>query len=493
MPIRKSGMAILITIGIYFALLIVLGRLTGRRSGNYSFFAGERRSRWWMVAIGMIGASISGVTFVSVPGMTLSSGMTYLQMCLGFIPGYLLVAFILLPIYYSLGSPTIYSYLEKALGRWSYRTGAVVFLVSDMLGAAVRFYLVCAILQQFVFGPMGFSFYITVPLMVAFIFVYTRRGGIRTLVYTDVFQTVCMIGALCLIIWHVAAALGMDIGDAVEAVCADERSRVFVWNDFRSPQNFWKQFVSGAFIVVVMTGLNQNMMQKNLTCKTLREAQKDMTLSGLLFTPVNMLFLGLGVLLAQLAEHSGMALPQSGDQLLPMFAASGMMGTTVTALFAIGIVAAAFSSADSSLTALSTSVCADIIGRTDSEKLRHWVHLAVAAVFVLIVFALQIAASQSLIDVIYTLASYTYGPLLGLFVMAMIAKRTGIRSRLADRIAPFMAIVSPLLCFGMNRMASALWHYSFGYELLLANALITMAGISIAAAIDNRTAIKRKA
>lgn len=480
MPRSINLMAILITIGIYFALLLALGRLTGRRSGNYSFFAGERRSRWWMVAIGMIGASISGVTFVSVPGMTLTSGMTYLQMCLGFIPGYLLVAFILLPIYYGLGSPTIYSYLDKALGRWSYRTGAAVFLVSDMLGAAVRFYLVCAILQQFVFARMGISFYITVPLMVLFIYIYTRRGGIRTLVYTDVFQTACMIGALCLIIWHVATALGMDFGDAVKAVCADERSRVFVWSDFRSPQNFWKQFVSGAFIVVVMTGLNQNMMQKNLTCKTLREAQKDMTLSGLLFTPVNMLFLGLGVLLAQLAESGGMALPQGGDQLLPMFAASGQMGQTVTVLFTIGIVAAAFSSADSSLTALSTSVCADIIGRTDSEKLRHRVHFAVSVLFVLIVFGLQMAGSQSLISVVYTLASYTYGPLLGLFAMAMIASRTKLRSRCADRIAPIVAVAAPLLCYGLDKTATALWHYSFGYELLLVNALITMAGLSAA-------------
>lgn len=476
-------MAILITILIYFALLLLMGRLTSSKGSNATFFAGERRSPWWMVAVGMIGASVSGVTFVSVPGMTLTSGMTYLQMCLGFIPGYLIVAFVLLPIYYKLESPTIYSYLGQTIGPRSYTTGALFFLLSDMLGAAVRFYLVCAILQEFAFGPMGLSFYITVPLMVALIYAYTRRGGIRTLVYTDVFQTVCMIGALCLIIYNVATALHLDFSGAIRGIMADSRSRVFVFDDFISPQNFWKQFIAGAFIVVVMTGLNQNMMQKNLTCKTLREAQKDMSLSGVLFTPVNMLFLGLGVLLAQLAESRGMALPANGDSLLPMFAASGQMGEAVVIMFTIGIVAAAFSSADSSLTALSTSMCIDVFHRSDSERLRHRVHIAVAIVFILIIFVLQIAGSKSLIDVVYTLASYTYGPLLGLFIIAMIFRRYGIHSRLTDSFSPYIAVASPILCYAINRMALSAG-YQFGYELLLLNALITIVGLAVAFAID---------
>jgi len=480
---KEEIMAILVTIVVYFALLLLIGRLTSSRGSNETFFAGERRSPWWMVAIGMIGASVSGVTFVSVPGMTLTSGMTYLQMCLGFIPGYLIVAFVLLPIYYKLGSPTIYSYLGESLGSRSYTTGAFFFMLSDMLGAAVRFYLVCAILQEFAFGPMGLSFYVTVPLMVALIYAYTRRGGIRTLVYTDVFQTLCMIGALCLIIHNVATALGLDFAGAVMAVAADERSRVFVMDDFLSPQNFLKQFVSGAFIVIVMTGLNQNMMQKNLTCKTLREAQKDMSLSGVLFTPVNLLFLGLGVLLAQLAESRGVPLPENGDSLLPMFAASGQMGQAVVVMFTIGVVAAAFSSVDSSLTALSTSLCVDIIRRSDSEKLRRRVHIAVAAVFVLIVFGLQMAGSKSLIDVVYTLASYTYGPLLGLFAVAMIARRRGVRSPLADRVSPIVATLSPILCYILGRMAQSAG-YRFGYELLLLNAMITIGGLAVAFAID---------
>lgn len=406
--------------------------------------------------------------------MTLTSGMTYLQMCLGFIPGYLIVAFVLLPIYYRMGSATIYSFLEQTLGPRSYTTGAAIFLVSDMLGAAVRFYLVCAILQQFVFGPLGVSFYITVPILVILIYAYTWRGGIRTLVYTDVFQTVCMIGALCLIIYNVAAALGMNLGEAVKAISADEHARIFVWDDFRSPQNFWKQFVNGAFIVVVMTGLNQNMMQKNLTCKTLREAQKDMTLSGLLFTPVNLLFLSLGILLSQLARQWGIDEPISGDSLLPMFAASGRLGTSVVVLFTIGIVAAAFSSADSALTALSTSFCIDVMKRSDSETMRHRVHIGITICFILIIFALQMAGSKSLINVVYTLASYTYGPLLGLFALGMIARRRGHFSPSADKAAPYAAIIAPLLCLAIEHTAARYLNYHIGYELLLINALITM-------------------
>ena len=296
-------MMILITILVYFALLMLFSRLTSRRSDNDTFYRGNRQSPWYMVAFGMVGASISGVTFVSVPGMVLHSDMTYMQTCLGFILGYVAVAFILLPVYYRMNLTTIYTYLYNRLGERSYKTGAWFFLLSKMTGAAARFYVVCIILQRFVLDALGVPFALTVVCMVALIWLYTRRGGIKTLVWTDTLQTTCMFTALLLIIWQVTKALGMSPSEAVTAIMTDSHSRVFVFDDWVSRQNFWKQFLSGIFIVIVMTGLDQDMMQKNLTCKSLREAQKDMCSYGVAFVPANLLFLSLGVLLTLLAAQ----------------------------------------------------------------------------------------------------------------------------------------------------------------------------------------------
>jgi Na+/proline symporter len=269
----------------YFAVLFGISRLTGRQANNDTFFRANRRSPWYMVAFGMVGASISGVTFVSVPGMVTSIDMTYMQTCLGFILGYVLVAFLLLPLYYRLNLTTIYSYLGQRLGPRSYKTGALFFLLSKLTGAVVRFYVVCMILQRFVFDAMGVPFAVTVTGMVALIWLYTRKGGIKTLVWTDTFQTVCLFGALLLIIYKVVGQLGMTLPEAIQAVAADTHSRMFVMDDWVSKQNFWKQFLSGVFIVIVMRGLDQDMMQKNLTCKTLREAQKDMCSYGVALSP----------------------------------------------------------------------------------------------------------------------------------------------------------------------------------------------------------------
>ena len=336
-------MIIIITLLAYFAALFAVSRVTGRRATNNTFYRADRRSPWYMVAFGMVGASISGVTYVSVPGMVTTSGMTYLQTCLGFIPGYFIVAFILLPLYYRLNLTTIYSYLESRIGKMAYKTGAWYFLLSKILGASLRFYVVCLIVQAFVCDDFGIPFFATASCMVALIWLYTHRGGIKTLVWTDSFQTICLFTSLMLIIANVASSMDMNMGEAARSVALDPMSRIFVFDDWMSTQNFWKQFVSGAFIVVVMTGLDQDMMQKNLTCKTLREAQKDMCTYGFAFFPANLLFLALGVLLVQLASQKGVPLPANGDELLPMFAATGQLGTAVVVLFTIGIVAAAFS------------------------------------------------------------------------------------------------------------------------------------------------------
>ena len=467
-------MTIILTILSYFGVLLLVSRLTARQSTNDTFYRGNRQSPWYLVAFGMIGASISGVTFVSVPGMVNTIGMTYLQTCLGFILGYVAVAFVLLPIYYRLNLTTIYSYLQQRLGTRSYKTGAWFFLLSKMSGAAVKFYVVCMILQRFVLDALGIPFVLTVLVLVALIWLYTRRGGIKTLVWTDTFQTFCMFMALIFIIVNVMSMLNLSVNEAVTTIVQDERSRVFVFDDWVSKQNFWKLFVSGIFIVVVMTGLDQDMMQKNLTCKTLREAQKDMCTYGLAFVPANLLFLCLGVLLSMLAQQEGIALPSSGDELLPMFAATGKMGNMVVVLFTIGIVAASFSSADSALTALTTTYCVDIKEKADDEALRHRVHAGMSVVFVIFILLFKTFNSTNLIDAIYILVSYTYGPLLGLFAFGLFTKY-----QVTDRWVPYFAILSPILCYALNVLAQQLWGYHFGYELLMLNGAFTFAGLYV--------------
>ena len=455
---------------------MVMGRITSRKSDNETFYRGERKSPWYMLAFGLVGASVSGITFVSVPGMVMKQDMTYIQTCIGFIFGYFLVAFVLLPIYYKFNLTTIYTFLKMRLGQRSYKTGALFFLLSEMTGTALRFYVVCSILQRFVFGQFHLPFALTVVMLVALIWLYTRRGGIKTIVWTDTFQTLCMMVALLMIIYHVMDHLGLSVGEAVSAVAADSHSRIFVFDDFMSTQNFFKQFFSGIFIVVAMTGLDQHMMQKNLTCKTLRDAQKDLCVGGFFFLPVNLLFLSLGVLLMILASREGIALPTDSDQLMPMFTASGWMGNLVLVLFSIGIVAASFSGTDSALTAITTSVCVDLKERPDDERLRRIAHLGVCALFAVFILLFDALNSTSIIDAIYILLSYTSGPLLGLFAYAIIMRR-GVN----DRLVPYICVASPLVCFAIDKATTALTGYKFGYELLMLNGLLVFLGMMLTA------------
>ena len=465
-------MVIIVTILAYFCILLVFSRFTSRRATNSTFYRADRRSPWYMVAFGMIGASISGITFVSVPGMAVKTDMTYLQMCFGFIFGYLIVAFVLLPVYYRLNLTTIYTYLQTRLGQRAYKTGSSFFLLSKLIGAAVRFYVVCIILQRFVLDQLGIPFLVTVVFMVGLIWLYTRKGGIKTLVWTDSFQTLCMFLALILIIFHVMTALHLDLNQAVTAIANDSHSRVFIWQDWTSKQNFWKMFLSGIFIVIVMTGLDQDMMQKNLTCKSLREAQKDMCSYGLAFVPANLLFLSLGILLMMLSHREGIAIPCATDDLLPMFAATGSLGSLVIVLFTIGIVAASFSSADSAMTALTTTWCVDIMEKKDDEKLRKRTHLGFALLFVVFILAFKALNSTSVIDAIYIICSYTYGPLLGLFAFGLFT-----RWQVKDRYVPYIAIISPVICFAIETITRQTTGYEFGYELLMVNGLLTFVGL----------------
>ena len=474
----------LATLAAYFLLLLFISHRVSRRgaSGNDAFFRAGRQSPWWMVAFGMIGASISGVTFISVPGWASSTGLTYLQMCMGFIAGYAAVAFVLLPLYYRLRLTSIYSWLVTRFGHSSHRTGALFFVVSKLLGSAARLYLVCLVLTQFVTAPyLGngtWQFILTTLVVLLLIWLYTRRSGIQTVVRTDALQTACLLLAAVGILVAVVSKMGLDATGVWQTVTGSPMCRLWEW-DPMSKQAFWRQFLSGVFIVIVMTGLDQDMMQKNLTCRTLREAQKDMCVYGLAFLPVNALFLGLGILLYTFCQQQGIAVPSTGDELLPSLVSSGVLGAWVIVPFTIGIVAAAFSSADSAMTALTTTCCVDLLQMDEqndntarSVRIRRTVHVVVAVCFALCIVLFRLADNSNILNAIYVMASYTYGPLLGLYAFGLFT-RHGVR----DRLAPFVCLVSPILCALLDYFAPRLWGYTFGYELLLLNGALTFAGL----------------
>lgn len=473
---------VLLIIALYFGMLMLISWLTGRKGAdNDAFFRANKSSKWYVVAVAMIGTSISGVTFVSVPGMVRNLDMTYMQMVLGFFFGYLVIAFILLPLYYRLNLTTIYGYLEQRYGVRSYKTGAWFFLLSKIVGAAARLYLVAYILQSLVFEAWGVPFVVTVICIILIIWLYSHKSGIKTIIWTDWLQTLLFITALVLIIWQLSSSMGMNLAEIVSTIRESPHSRIFIFDDWHSTQHFVKQFFSGMFITIVMTGLDQDQMQKNLTIRTLRDAQKNVVSYGLAFAPINFLFLSLGVLLLAYAGQNGIPLPEVSDNILPLIA-SEYLGTVVLGIFVVGIVAAAFSSADSALTALTTSFCVDILGMTSIAKdikheqrevrIRRRVHLGMSAVFILIILLIETIGSDSIINAIYKLASYTYGPLLGLYVIGLYTK-----VKPTDIYVPYVAIVAPLLCFLIELAMLHFFAYRVGYELLLMNGMVTALGL----------------
>lgn len=469
---------ILIVIVAYFALLLLISWITGRKnSGNDAFFLGNRTSPWLIVSIGMIGTSLSGVTFVSVPGMVRSIDMTYMQTVLGFFVGYIIIAKVLLPLYYKLKLTSIYSYLDKRIGKRGYKTGASFFLLSKIVGAAARLYLVVLILQNYVFSTWNIPFVVTVVISIFLVWLYTFRSGIKTIIWTDTLQALCLLAMLVVIIWQVKERMGLDMGGMVTALVESPHFRIFEFSDWHSTQHFAKQFFSGIFITIVMTGLDQDMMQKNLSCKSLKDAQKNMYTYGFAFTPVNFLFLSLGVLLLTLASQEQIALPALNDDILPMFCTSGILGESILIFFSIGIIAAAFSSADSALTALTTSFCVDILNIEREEvakakRIRLKTHLGISILFAIIILIFKAVNSRSVIDAIYMIASYTYGPLLGLFVFGLFTKR-----RARDKYVPYICIASPIICFTVDYLVKHYTGYVFSYEMLMINGGITFAGL----------------
>ncbi len=475
-----SSQIILFIIIVYFGVLLLISYLTGQKNtDNNAFFLGNRTSPWFIVSIGMIGSSLSGVTFVSVPGMVRSIDMTYMQTVFGFFFGYIVIAKVLLPLYYKLQLTSIYSYLDNRIGRRSYKTGASFFLLSKIVGAAARLYLVVLILQTYVFSTWNIPFWVTTVLSIALVWLYTYRSGIKTIVWTDTLQALCLIAMLVVIIWQVKDKMGLDTLGMMQTIAESPHFRIFEFSDWHSTQHFVKQFFSGIFITIVMTGLDQDMMQKNLSCKTLKDAQKNMYVYGFAFTPVNFLFLSLGVLLLTLASQQNIQLPPLNDDILPMFCTSGILGDTILVFFTVGIIAAAFSSADSALTALTTSFCVDIldIQKEEAEKARNTrmkVHLLISALFVLIILIFKAVNSRSVIDAIYMLASYTYGPLLGLFFFGLFTKRQPI-----DKYVPYICIASPIICLSIDYLVKQYTGYAFSYEMLMINGAITFGGLRL--------------
>jgi Na+/proline symporter len=475
-----SPVTILSIIVIYFTLLFVISRLTSRKANNESFFLGNRRSPWIVVAIGMVGSSISGVTFISVPGWVVDSQFSYMQMVMGYLAGYVVIAEILLPLYYRMKLTSIYSYLDTRFGRYSYKTGASFFLLSRSIGTAFRLYLMASVLQLVVFDAWNVPFFVTVLVTLGLILLYTYKGGIKTIIWTDVLQTVFMISAVVLTILMIAKAEGLSFGQIFTTVADHEYSRIFFFDDFTSSKNFFKQFFGGMFITIVMTGLDQDMMQKNLSCRNLRDASKNVYMYSLSFIPVNRIFLSLGVLLVVYSGMKGISIPVMRDELYPLIATRGGLGMMIPVLFILGLIAAAYSSADSALTALTTSFTVDILGATSKDdktltRIRKRVHLSVTLVVMAIILAFREINDQSVIAAVFTVAGYTYGPLLGLYAFGLFTRRS-----VRDKITPYIAVASPIITFLLNRYSEQLlWGYKFGYELLILNGLITFIGLLI--------------
>ncbi|MBF4984095.1 sodium:solute symporter [Nonlabens mediterrranea] len=471
---------ILITIAVYFAVLVLISFIVGRKGDSATFFRGNRSSPWYVVAFGMIGASLSGVTFISVPGAVELGAMNYFQVVLGYILGYVVIGLVLLPLYYRMNLTSIYSYLHDRYGSAAQYTGSSFFLLSRVVGASFRLYLIAGVLQDFVFDSMGIQFWQTVTLTVILIWLYTFKSGIKTIVWTDTLQTLFMLIAVGVAIYFVSDGLGLNgIGEITSFISDSEMSQIFFWDDWKSGQHFVKQFMAGAFIAIVMTGLDQDMMQKNLTCRSLKDAQKNMFWFTIVLTFVNLLFLGLGVLLTEYAISTG--LDAHKDALFPTIALQTKMGIGLGLVFILGLIAAAYSSADSALTSLTTSFSIDILKieeRYDVKQqnlLRKLIHVGFSIVLILVIVSFEyLIKDASVINKLFTFAGYTYGPLLGLFSFGILT-----RLKVHHIATPFIAVASPFIAYTLSWLALEMFGFEFGFFILLLNGAVTFIGLLI--------------
>jgi len=466
---------IILLIAGYFSVLILISYITGKSANNQTFFKANNSSPWYLVAFGMIGASLSGVTFISVPGWVEDQSMGYMQMVLGYVVGYAIIGLVLLPLYYRLNLTSIYTYLEDRFGKNSYKTGATFFLISRTIGAAFRLFLVANVLQLLLFDAYGIPFWVTVSITILLIWLYTFKGGIKTIVWTDTLQTLFMLIAVGVCIYTISSE--MQISNIFSYVADSELSKTFFFEDAKAGNYFWKQFLAGAFVAIAMTGLDQDMMQKNLTCRNLKDAQKNMFWFTIVLVIVNFFFLALGVLLTDYAQRNG--IDAHKDELFPIIATKGTLGLATAMFFLLGLIAAAYSSADSALTSLTTSFSIDILeidkkkSVAEQEKIRKKIHVLFSFVLIATILVFKyFIADASVIAKIFTFANYTYGPLLGLYAFGLFTKLN-----VEDKAVPFICLSSPILTYLASYLSLTYLSFDFGFALLLVNGMITFIGL----------------
>ena len=471
----------------YIAVLFVVAWVSGRRADNAGFFTGNRRTPWYMAAFAMIGAAMSGVTFISVPGSVAVDSFSYMQMVAGFTVGQLVVAFVLIPTFYRLRVVSLYEYLDDRFGVASHRTGAWFFFISKMLGAALRVYVVCAVMQLLIFSHYGIPFWTNALITMLFVWLYTQQGGVKSLIWTDTLKTLCLVASLVLSIVFIMRGLGLSFSDTVREVSASPMSRIFFFDDPASDRYFWKMFAAGIVLLVAMTGLDQDMMQRNLSCATPRDSQKNIVLTAVSQIFVILLFLVLGVLLYLYMERSGLTPPAKSDQVFSLVAVDGGLPIVVGILFVVGLISSTYSAAGSALTALTTSFTVDILegtkryGEERLTRLRKGVHVLMALGMAAVILAFEYWADDSVINLVYKVAGYTYGPILGMFAFGMFTRR-----KVRDRWIPLVAVAAPVLSALVQWWAREAWDYRIGFELLIYNAAFTMIGMSLLVERDEK-------
>ncbi len=479
-----SPQIILLVIAVYFLMLIAVAFVTSKKGDNESFFLAGRKSPWFLVAFGMIGASLSGVTFISIPGVVGKSGtnenFSYMQLVFGYLLGYIVIANVLMPLYYRLKLTSIYEYMLQRFGFYSYKTSAFYFLISKIIGSAFRLFLVAIVLQKFLMEPMGISFPLTLAITIILIWVYTFRGGIKTIVVTDTIQTTALIAAVILTIIYIGKEMGMGVTEMIDTLKHSKYSKIFYFeNGWSNPNYFFKQFFSGALIAIVMTGMDQDMMQKNLSCKTIGEAKKNMYSFSIILVFVNLLFLSLGALLYIFAQNKGIELPAKSDLLYPTIALQHLP-PIVGIVFIIGIIAAAYSSADSALTGLTTSFCVDFLNCNKSEKTekvkkkqRMLVHVGFSVLLFFVIIIFDILNNDAVINGLFKAAGYTYGPILGLFTFGLTTKR-----KVKDKWVIVIALAAPIISYIIDVNSKEwLYGFTFGFFILALNGLLTYLGL----------------
>ena len=468
-----SSILLVSVIVAYFILLFIISYLTGKNDSNETFFLGNRNSPWYIIAYGMIGTTLSGITFISVPGWVEASQFSYLQMVFGFFVGYIVVARVLLPLYYRLELTSIYTYLRDRFGYYSYKTGSSFFLLSRTIGASFRLFLIASVLQFAVFDSWNVPFYITVIITISLIWLYTYRSGMKTIIWTDTLQTTFMLATVFIISYTLIDRLNIEFSGIFDLINKSDYSKVFFFDDWSDKKYFFKQFFSGVFMAIVMTGLDQDQMQKNLSCKNIKDAQKNMLVFSSILIFVDLIFLCLGALLYIYSDTFSLLIPNNADMLFPSIALNSGLPSYVGILFIVGIIAAAYSSADSALTSLTTSFCVDILEFDKQEpsqqvKTRKYIHLLMSIILLCVILFFNMINDQSVIKSLFTVAGYTYGPLLGMYAFGLFTK-----IKVNDKWVPLVAILSPVFCFIIQL------YFSFGFELLILNGLITFVGLLI--------------